>query len=207
MFKDFDVCVSTENQNGNNENLHRWVADDKGIMLKSKISTDLYREFLHKKNDLSHKASMQTDPSECKEQDDAQKINKVMLRLKETAYKSNLMTECCEIFYDKERKFVDQLDSYNHLLGFNNGVYDLKQDEFRKGRPEDFISKSTNIDYIPYDPLNEEIKEIYRFYESIFVIKNVRDYVLTRSASFLSGSTKDESFDLPEKGGNGNQNI
>ena len=49
----------------------------------------------------------------------------------------------------------------------------MKQDEFRKGRPEDFISKSTNIDYIPYDPLNEEIKEIYRFYESIFVIKNV----------------------------------
>ena len=206
MFKDFYICVSIEKSKWYyyNETLHRWIMDDKGIMLKSKISTDLYREFLRKKNDLSNKASLHPDPSECKEQDDAQKINKVMLRLKETAYKSNLMTECCEIFYDKERKFVDQLDSYNHLLGFNNGVYDLKQDEFRKGRPEDFISKSTNIDYIPYDPLNEEIKEIYRFYESIFVIKNVRDYVLTRSASFLSGSTKDESFDIYSgKGGNG----
>ena len=206
MFKDFYICVSVEKCKWYyyNESLHRWIMDDKGIMLKSKISTDLYREFLQKKNDLSHKASIQTDPSECKEQDDAQKINKVMLRLKETAFKSNLMTECCEIFYDKDRAFNEKLDSYNYLLGFNNGVYDLRHDEFRKGRPEDFISKSNNIDFLPYDSNNEEIIEIHNFYKKIFVLKNVRDYVLVRSASFLSGSTKDESFDIYSgKGGNG----
>ena len=114
------------------------------------------------------------------------------------------MTECSELFYDKDRLFLDKLDSYNHLLGFNNGVYDLKKEEFRKGRPEDYLSKSTNINYVEYDPDNEEIKEIHQFYKKIFILENVRTYVLMRSGSFLSGSTKDESFDIYSgKGGNG----
>ena len=124
-----------------------------------------------------------------------------MFRLKETSFKSNLMTESAELFYDKEKKFLDKLDEANNLIGFNNGVYDLKKDEFREGRPEDYISKSTNINYIPYDPDSDEVFEIYEFYKQIFVIKTVREYVLIRSSSFLSGSTKDESFDIYSGGG------
>ena len=46
--------------------------------------------------------------------------------------------------------------------------------------------------------------QINDFYKKILVIESVRKYLLIRSASFLSGSTKDESFDIYSgKGGNG----
>ena len=107
------------------------------------------------------------------------------------------MTECTELFYDNERKFLEKLsDGNNNLMGCVNGVYDLAREEFREGRPEDYISKSTGINYIPYDSSNEEIKDIMKFYKGIFVIKNIRDYVLTKTASFLSGSTSNETFDI-----------
>jgi P4 family phage/plasmid primase-like protien len=44
-------------------------------------------------------------------------------------------------------KFVNNLNQNPYLLGFNNGVLDLKTKQFRAGRPDDMISMSTNTDY------------------------------------------------------------
>ena len=204
MFENFHICVSIKDHTWfyYNGKLNKWQRDDKGIMLKRKISTKLYDQFQHAL-DYEHAKG---DACEDQEKRDASKkrwenIAKVMFRLKETSFKNNLMTEAAELFYDREKIFLDSLDEANHLIGFNNGVYDLKREEFRVGRPEDYISKSTNINYIPIAPGSDEIYEILEFYKQIFVIKSVRDYVLIRSSSFLSGSTKDESFDIYSGGG------
>ena len=202
MYKDEHICVSNKDNVWfyYDKELHRWIRDDKGITLKRKISTELYREF-SKLNISEQQQSLESDDIHAQ---NAAKISKVMLRLKETAFKSNLMTECTELFYDNERKFLEKLDGNNNLIGCVNGVYDLVREEFREGRPEDYISKSTGINYIPYDSSNEEIKDIMKFYKGIFVLKNIRDYVLTKTASFLSGSTSNETFDIYSgKGGNG----
>ena len=42
------------------------------------------------------------------------------------------MTECKELFYDKDKTFLKKSSSLNYLLGFKNGVYDLKREEFEK---------------------------------------------------------------------------
>ena len=170
-------------------------------MVKRKISTNLHKQFRRIELKEIQKNLDEDEPQNSTHDKRAQNIGKVMIRLKETSFKSNLMTECSELFYDREKKFLESLDEANHLIGFNNGVYDLKKEEFRRGRPEDYISKSTKINYIPYNPDSDEIFEIKEFYKQIFVIKRVRDYVLIRSSSFLSGSTKDESFDIYSGGG------
>lgn len=205
-YHDFFICVSIKDHKWfyYDEELNRWNMDDKGIRLKEKISTEIWLDF----NDFQRKESIAAgddpDLGESAHAQNAQNIGKVMNRLKDTPFKSNIMTECEEIFYDKEKQFLDKLDSYNYLLGFNNGVYDMKLEEFRKGRPEDYISKSTGINYIPYDPQSPEIMQINDFYKKIAIIDSVRKYLLIRSASFLSGSTRDESFDIYSgKGGNG----
>ena len=41
--------------------------------------------------------------------------------------------------------FINKLDSNTNLLCFTNGVIDFKEKTFRKGHPDDYISKSTNI--------------------------------------------------------------
>ena len=49
--------------------------------------------------------------------------------------------------YEISRKKLRHLP---YLLCFNNFVVDFKQKTWRNGQPDDYISKSTNIDYIPF---------------------------------------------------------
>ena len=37
---------------------------------------------------------------------------------------------------------------------FNNGVFDFRDNIFRDGKPEDYITKSTHIDYVPIDQMS-----------------------------------------------------
>ena len=52
-------------------------------------------------------------------------------------------------FRDKEHIFIDLLDSNNNLIGFNNCVYDLIREEYRKGRPKDYISQQSKLIMYP----------------------------------------------------------
>jgi P4 family phage/plasmid primase-like protien len=95
-----------------------------------------------------------------------------------------------------------------NLIGFNNGVYNLLTDEFRCGKPEDYISMSTNIDFIRHDPNSREVREIDKFMSQILINDNVRNYVIKLIASFLSGSTKNEKFHVwSGSGGNGKSKL
>ena len=208
MFSDYHKCVSIKDTAWYyyDEKQHRWKTDDKGVMLRRKISEEVYREFKKVATIKTEQSSEAGDDAH----EDVQKLFAVMARLKETSFKANIMTECAEIFYDKEHIFIDLLDSNNNLIGFNNCVYDLIREEYRKGRPEDYISLSTKIDYVPYEDVSEsrELAEINDMLRSIFVIKEIREYVMTRLSSFLSGSTKDEHFDVfSGGGGNGKSKI
>ena len=206
MYKDYFVCVSVKDTIWYyyDDTRNCWRMDDKGIMLKSKISDEVYNEF----NRIAVEKLQNSHDSGDENGEMAMKIMTVMQRLKDTNFKSNIMTELVEFFYDKEKIFLDNLDQNNYLIGFTNGVYDLKKEQLRKGRPEDFVSLSTNIEYIEYDPDSDEIKDINKMLETIFIIKDVREYVLTRLSSFLSGSTKDETFDIfSGGGGNGKSKV
>jgi len=206
MYKDYFVCVSVKDSLWYyyDDIRNCWRTDDRGIMLKSKISNEVYLEFKKIAQEKQNKSVEAGDDNG----ELGLKIMQVMSRLKDTSFKNNLMTELIELFYDREKTFLDKLDANNNLLGFTNGVYDLKKEEIRKGRPEDYVSLSTNIEYIEYDESSEEIQDIYKMLETIFIIKDVREYVLTRLSSFLSGSTKDEAFDIfSGGGGNGKSKI
>ena len=207
-YKDDFKCVSIKDTLWYfyDEQLHRWVEDDKGIHLKMKISTDIWK--IIKKQSDYYNMKMNEDPDNSSLETNRDCLNKTCSRLKETSFKSNVMTECAELFYDKTKTFYDKLDSNHNLLGFNNGVYDLKHNEFRKGRPEDYITMSTGIDYIEYDPYSQEIKDINKFLCEILTIENVRTYVIKLMATFISGSTKSEKFHVwSGSGGNGKSKL
>ena len=88
---------------------------------------------------------------------DSMKKDKI-IKLKNTSSKNNIMKEAAAIFYDTY--FIKNMDANKWLMCFNNGVIDFKQKEFRNGYPQDYITKSTRIDYIPYDKNSEEMSTI-----------------------------------------------
>ena len=102
--------------------------------------------------------------------------------------KKNIMTEAKELFYDSE--FMQKLDTNPYLLCFNNGVIDLQKKIFRKGYPDDYISKSTGIDYIPGGAAaNPQVAaQITDFMEKLFPKAELRKYMWEHFASIVYGT-------------------
>jgi P4 family phage/plasmid primase-like protien len=203
MYHYYYVCVDVQHDRWYyyDENVHRWIVDMKGCQLRKNISTEVYMKFKELRDYYSDQSAEAGDDNHTK----AESIGFVMGRLKDTAFKENIMMECRkELFNTNNKEFTTCLDSNNDLIGFKNGVFDLKNYQFRNGRPEDYISMSTGINYIDYDEHNSDIKAIMKFYSTVFVIKKVRDYIFKTTASFLGGSVRDEQFYIYSgSGGNG----
>jgi len=173
---------------------HRWVRDSDGMSLKQKISIELCKKYFLIINRYNAAASNSDTSDEEKEEykKKGKEVLELTKKLKTTAFKNNIMTECQEIFYDKD--FTKKLDMNAYLIGFNNGVYDLKKGEFRDGRPDDYLELNTEIDKIEFDADHEQWPDLEHFINTIFVDEEVRNYFLLYLSSCLQGHNAEEKF-------------
>lgn len=188
---------------------HGWKEIEKGYTLFYKeIPTLLFDEYMKLIQKESQRAQLTSDEREkdiCTK--NIENLTKISKKLKNTSFvKDKMYKECSGMFY--EPRFEEKLDSNPTLIGFENGVYDLENDEFREGRPEDYISLSTGINYIEYDEENPYIDDIQHFLKKVLVNDNVREYVMTLFASILDGTNRDEKFHIwTGSGSNGKSKI
>jgi len=208
MFKHRFRCASHKHHVWYEFEGHGWKEKEKGYTLFYKdIPTLLFDEYMKAIERESARARMGDDREKDICAKNIESLTKISLKLKSTNFvKDKMYKECSGMFY--EPKFEDKLDSNPKLLGFENGVYDLDNDEFREGRPEDYVSLSTGINYIEYDVDNPYIEEIDDFMKKVLVNDNVREYVLTLFASILDGTNRDEKFHIwTGSGSNGKSKI
>jgi P4 family phage/plasmid primase-like protien len=123
-------------------------------------------------------------------------ILEICARLSRTSDKKNIMTEAKELFYDGT--FMNKLDTNPYLLCFKNGVVDFKEKCFRPGRPEDFISMSTNINYRPLDLINDKeiIDSCTDFLHKLFPEEELYNYMYDHLASTLIGTSSNQTFNM-----------
>jgi P4 family phage/plasmid primase-like protien len=170
---------------------HRWVKNDSGTTLRNMISTKL-RDLYHKKTKSLWSKLEGKDP-ESEEYKliygRAGKVLDITFTLGTTKDKDNILKEAKEIFYNPE--FLDKLDQNKYLMCFNNGVIDFKTKIFRKGYPEDYISKCTEMDYIPLNPSIDQpiIQELKEYMSQLFPESELCEYVWKHLASCLIGDT------------------
>ena len=158
--KDEFVCVSIKNNIWYEYISHRWFEIDSGNTLRLIISKRMHDIYMKKTTDTVNALQKIDIGNENHEllRKRSNKLTDLCLLLKKTNWKNNIMREAKELFYDKD--FYNKLDNNPNLLCFNNFVVDFKNNTIRNGQPDDYISKCTNIDYIPYKILNESYKEI-----------------------------------------------
>jgi len=195
MFKYDYVCVSVKMNLWYEYRNHKWVFCDSGHTLRAKISNEVVREYCRQAAYYNEKAA--NEDLEADQQrwlDTAKKLTSISSKLKQSNFKDNIMKESRELFYIE--KFEEKLDSRCNLIGFENGVYDMETDEFRDGRPEDYISFTTGINYVPYNPESKSAKDMHDFLSKIFTIPEVKTYVLTLLSSFLNGNIREEKFHI-----------
>jgi P4 family phage/plasmid primase-like protien len=195
MFRYDYVCVSIKNNSWYEFKNHRWVYCDAAYSLRQKISQDVFRKYMMSAANQQQKGAVELDEHrQSAYAKDAKKLTEISLKLKQSPFKDNIIKECRELFYVD--KFDEKLDSKCHLIGFSNGVYDMEAMEFREGHPEDYISMSTHINYIPFDRACEYQLHIDKFMSTIFPKPHIKEYILKLMGTFLNGSVREEKFHI-----------
>ena len=194
LYKDQYKCTSIGHDVWYEFQRHRWVEIDHGYTLSIKIAEELTKEFALLSSIYLRQMTCKTGGESDLLLQKSNKIGKIMINLKKSGINKNIMEACKKYFYDGE--FEEKLDSNNHLLGFNNGVYDLDAAYFRPGSPDDNISLTTGYDYKEFTLDHEHIKEIKDFFCKVQREEDMREYILTLLACYLDGHTKLEQFVL-----------
>lgn len=186
---------------------HRWKITTEGSSLRIILSTNICKLFIERAHYWNNQ-SYDTSDNEQKDinTEKSKKCIKIAQQLKNASFKDSIMKELRCLFMDE--KFEELLDSRTHLLGFINGVYDLKIHIFRDGMPDDYIFHSTKLNYIPYNKNLSEINEIDDFFKKLFTIESVKNYVLDVLSCTIDGSIAQERFYIfTGQGSNGKSRL
>ena len=242
MYKDLYICASIKDNIWFYYDGNRWQKEDSGNGLRLSLSNDIYKMYNKKIKELRKKInSLKSSESLIKNIADQSNeiineknkknksdnpamdmISKKILifteigkKLKSTASKNNIMKEAKDLFYDKY--FINNMDKNKYYLCCNNVIIDFKTNTIRPGKPTDYITKSTNINYITDHELNNKSvnqkynrikEEIHDFMEKLFPNPNLRRYMWEHLASVLIGTNENQTFTIYNgSGANGKSKL
>ena len=227
LYDNIYKCTSCKNGEWYHYEMHKWTKLDSPVNLRQickkkihQLYIEKVKEYKIKKINEQHEKQLQDD--NYNSQNDNKDLNSKMNayytklnKLRDTGFLNLVMKEAQSDFYDISQTFLTDLNEQRNLICFSNGVFDLSKlndTPFREGRPEDNISFSTNINYIPLDLKDTEQKKIYNqilnFLRKILPNDDVREYTMKLLSSFLHGSTKNEQFHFwTGTGGNGKSKL
>lgn len=205
-FKDRYLCADPKRDVWYEFIGHKWKESNNGTAIRLLFATKLREIFSDFKNDI-HYVLMQKEDVE-----DQKTINLQMKRcieicgkLGQQNFHGKLIGMCRNLLYD--HKFLDKLDTNRNLIGCENGVLDLELGHFREGRPDDYISMSTGIDYQEYDDNDEEMIQLEKFLTQIFPNPNLKRYYEEFIAFCLKGGNINKKFLIKTGSGNNGKTV
>ena len=203
------VCSSITNKSWFQYRNHHWEEIEEGVFLRNHISTDIVSRFADYGHSLFSAVAASDKAEEKTFQERIKQTSKMISNLKSAPYKSCIMREAADLFFDKN--FYKKLDTNPYLIAFKNGVYDLNENIFRDGKPEDYISKTMPINFVEFNETDDRIFAVHDFLEKIFPDTSVRQYFLDQASDvFLGGNQQKVVLFWTGEGDNGKsvtQNI
>lgn len=202
FYKDQYVCTSIRGDTWFHFCEHRWKPDERGTSLRQHISEELRSVYIRLATEKKQKGMGMSDEEKEKIAPFISKIQEVIKKLGQTTEKDHIMKEAKEKFYDKGGVFMHKLDTNPYILCFTNGVVDFKENVFRDGRPEDCVSKCTNLKYTYLDENNllpakqTIVNEINDFMHKLFPIQELYEYMWEHLASILIGTSLEQTFHM-----------
>lgn len=186
---------------------HCWKRDEEGSSLRKKISEELVCEYELIANDFLKKMSSVDSEEESKMyKSKLNQVIKLIRNLKSSPYKTNVMKEACEVFFNEN--FHRNLDANPYLIAFSNGIYDFEHFVFRAGNPQDYVSIKMNISYRPELSMEDDIvQEIIRYFVKIFPDETVREYFLHISCDIFIGGNRNKIVQVWSGEGNNGKSI
>lgn len=185
----------------NNKSKHGWYKFDKNSWIYRPDGHDIIRICMDELPMIYTKYIEENTQKVCNPQATAgekanivaniKEANKIINQLSKMKFVKEVRSACEHLFRDFD--FHNKLDRNPYLLGFKNGVYDLQNDIFREGMPQDYVSKSCSIDY-PHNTDPECDARLNKFLTEILPDPEVREYLITVFASTLDYVNREEKF-------------
>lgn len=173
---------------------HKWVKVEGGFTLALRIPGELRDYLIVIIGQLYILAASVHGPEKDLLTKQAENLTKISNGMGKNAFTNSVMGSCERLFMDS--KFEDKLDSNRYLIGFENGVFDLREMVFRDGVPDDFISMTVGYSYKKYSDDHKDVIEIMDFFSKIHRDLDMKQYVLTKLASFLDGEIRRQELDI-----------
>ncbi len=211
-----------------------WKKIAQGIELRNKMTTEVAQVISDARSKIrNYLMTLGADERESSwEQGRIKKLFDVEKSLYQSGFKDSVMKDCIGIFYIED--FAQKLNANQFVLGFKNGVIDLRTPimtsdgkishytvSFRDAKPEDYITFMAGryptkncdpIDYVEYDPNDPEQipihAEIDDFMEKVFPRPELRAYMWRKLASCIEGANKEQTYETwIGVGGNGKSKL
>ena len=132
---------------------HKWKNCAKGYILHKSLS-GVIKEIFYKYHRIYKREMDKLNDDdkvvEAEVYDKKQKAAyKIYEDLKNVTFCENIMKSCKLKFHIE--KMLDKIDSNKNLIGFENAVFDLENNELREGRPDDYITMTNKLN-LPIKP-------------------------------------------------------
>lgn len=153
------------------------------------IISSEFASYFYRARDVFGKSGVQNKDKKVKA------IGDVISKLDTSGFQSQILDQCSIILCRQDREFLDLMDTRRDLLGFDNGVYDLRNSVFRKAGPLEYVTKSVGYSYDEHlmnDPVITQ--KTQQFLDLVFPHVEVQEYVLKFLGSCLAGFTDDQLF-------------
>jgi hypothetical protein len=118
-------------------------------------------------------------------------IPKKFSKMQVIEYYERLKQQIGDIFYDAS--FIKILNTNRKLLSFENGVYDVENNIFRNGIPDDMIDASLLYTYKQYENNDANVTFIRKLFENWFVDANERQKMLGIVAKTFFNNIKEKT--------------
>jgi P4 family phage/plasmid primase-like protien len=169
---------------------HHWEQIEDGIFLRKKISGELVDLYTQQGKDILDKMAKSSENSAEEDMLNSRRkaLHKMIKQLRNSSFKNNVMKEACEVFYDKN--FAAKLNTNPMIFPVKNGVFDLKLDVFREGRPEDYYSTASPVSYYEFDENDEAVGDVFDFLSKVFPNPGIRRYFMDVASDLFHGGNK-----------------
>lgn len=190
---------------------HKWQRVDSAYTLLNHISDDLGCRYKIMMKDIGHKlADATSDDVKLILEARKKSLKDLISKLGKHNFKKNVLAEAANRCYDPD--FFSELNENHYIIGFENGVYDLKAMKFRDGCPDDKRTLSVGYDYVKLGKGDTNLKKVKKFLMEIYPEDSKKGfemykYMLRVFASCLSGSIEEACFFILIGGGANGKSV
>lgn len=126
--------------------------------------------------------------------------NTVKTKMRNTTGQNNIASSLIKKYTDDG--FINKLDINPNLIGFSNGVLDLREslDKVRKTIDGEYVSMTTGFDFVINDEVKKYGRKIFHIIDSMFSSQDITEFVLKSLAKCLKGDNNIEEWSLFFKG-------